>query len=104
MLMSDEVINAVFPDALRHRGQKLKLIKNNYYRQSLIYIDSNLLERSFFFENWDHRGKLIEKMMGNKFADIDCGISLSPSGQKIFNEIYPDPLTGKYGIGGTDLI
>ena len=40
--------------------------------------------------------------MGNKFCDIDCGISLSPSSQKIFNEIYPDPLTGKYGIAGTN--
>ena len=61
MLMSDEVINAVFPDALRQRAQKLKLINNNYYRQSLIYIDSNLLERSFFLKYGDHRGKCLKK-------------------------------------------
>ena len=39
-------------------------------------------------------------MKGNTFGFVDVGINLSPSSQKIFNEVYPDPFTGKYGLSG----
>jgi len=40
-------------------------------------------------------------MEKNIFCHVNVGINLSPSCQKIFNEVYPDPFTGKYGLAGT---